>query len=260
MAVPVVERAISVAEQVVQDLIGDPEGQIELGGREGRHAGEVLGCDADDREDPRVDADRATNQVRIRAVSVPVLVADDGDRDGAARQLLSWQEGTPAEEANAKRVEVVGRHDVGEDPACHLALGQPHEREVVGQQVAEHAPALTQVSVVGIREGAIAVGTFGALAIAVHQLVGPVDDEGSKEEPIDQTEDGGVDTDAQRQHEHGDAREPRVLRQHAGAVSDVLPQSVHEDPPLSITNVGAGAFATNSRTRRPQRTELAPNG
>jgi hypothetical protein len=89
------------------------------------------------------------------------------------------------------------------------------------QQAVEDAAPIAHVDVGGIRE----VGEVGLLdAIAIEDGDQRVDASlaGPQDQRVDQREDGGVGADAQREHEHGDGRECRLLSKQTEAVPEVL--------------------------------------
>src|SRR3981189_2272508 len=59
------------------------------------------------------------------------------------------------------------------------------------------------------------------------QLFGVSHREGAQEHGVEHAEDRSVGTDAQRQRQYREEREPRTLRQHANRVAQVLPKVVH---------------------------------
>ena len=98
-------------------------------------------------------------------------------------------------------------------------------------QALEHAGAVAQIDVSGIREVALAVDRDAIAAEDADHLIDPAGTR-LQDERVDQREHRRIRADAEREHADGDRREPGRLPQEANAVTEVL-QEVGDGGSLS---------------------------
>ena len=199
----------------------EPIGRNHCGETNANRAGEPSRRHADDSEVGAVDADDAAEKRGIEVAPLPDRVRRDCDRRAGAGALLGGGEGSAGGERHAERFEVVRRDDGRKRLAGEVAVADADRREAVRHQAVEDAAPIAQVDVGGIRE----VGELGLLdPIAIEDGEERVDASlaGPQDQRVDQREDGGVGADAQREHEHGNGRECRLLAKQTHAVPEVL--------------------------------------
>lgn len=156
----------------------------------------------------------------------PVVIAEDHHRLGAAIVIRGLQH-PAAEGANAEHVEEVAGHELAPRP-FRFAIDHDADGQIAAAGNAVKCPRLvTDISVVGKREAR-------QRRAAKHQrrLDQPFGPRGSRQrvqqDRVDPAEDGGVGTDPDRQHQHRNRRERRLLPQHPNGEPDILNERDHQ--------------------------------
>ena len=220
---PVGQRQGRVAQKVVGDDLPGAGRHPQLGRDHRRRPGKPLGRDADDREGPRVDGDRAAQHTLPRAPRPPVVVADDGHGSAAARPLLVGREAPALCHADAKRREVVGRDGGHQRAAGDVAFPHAGQDERERGDLTENAVAIADVQVVGVREVAKDAGGRVVAAVDADDLARPVaPGHRLEQERVHEAEDGGVRADPDGQHQHRREREARRLPHEAHGEAEIV--------------------------------------
>src|SRR5207237_3132501 len=99
-----------------------------------------------------------------------------------------------------------------------------------GRDAGEHiARAIAHIDEMRDRVGAV-VEAAGPRAVELHELVrGPRAGERPQDQRVDRREDGGVESDAECEREHGDTGEDGILAQQPAGVSQVEEQRAHTE-------------------------------
>ena len=209
-----------------------PEHALVIGKVEGR------GQDADDGELAVVERDGLADDVGAAPeLARPQLLADDGDLI-VARPVFVGSEEPSLGGRRAKHREH-RRRDRRAAKADRLAeAGQRVRTRLIGGQAVERARALPPVLERAVGDDGAAAEATGAAAAAApaHQpsLFGHADQpvrprvgKRPQEDGIDHAEDGGVGAYAEGERRDRHRREPGIPREHAQALPDVLPESLH---------------------------------
>ena len=169
--------------------------------------------------------------------ALPVALGQDGHRLRPRLVVVGGE--APAEDGSlAQRREEAGR-DLAAAQALRLrALRIEDEaRAVVADQGLERGALVADV--LQVRDGEAhlrdLLGPFGQEDQPVRLLVG----KGAQEDRVDHAEDRGVGADAQGKGQDGHGGESGAPRQHARAVTDVLPPGFHRSSPPSAPRPSA---------------------
>ena len=205
------ECAVALRREIVNDLIVDTQRQPDLGGEDMHRPRETFRHDADDGEGPAVDDHFRADQRRITVLFQPIIVTDNGHRRAAARRFLFSRKGTPLHRENTQHREIIRADDVGEGASRVAFLADPDHAQIVPEDVGEDRVLFADVAVGGIRKFAERFRILFVLGKELNDLRRIVVMGRSKQHRIDETEDGGVRADAERENDHRRDGEPRRL-------------------------------------------------
>ncbi len=194
--------------------------------RDQRHRpAETARRDAHDRELAHVDRRRAADEAGREAGVAPALVADDHDRDVRARPFFLRGERTSGGQRHGQRREVVRRHQSRANARrVEVAGRHAHERERVGHQAVEDGVPVADVGVVRVGEARDRESGLvrSWLNRPIRSSARPAS--GRNSSAFDDREHRAVRANAEREHQHGDDREAGRLehaRMHRSAKSCV---------------------------------------
>ena len=185
------------------------------------------GRHADNRVGVLIDFERLAHDIRIRAeVRLPQPVTDHGHGRAARFVVLLGKKTAPQDRPDAQQIEIVrGRHH--SPHALRFALSrQTHGSDIGGGDADETLlPVAHGLKIrIGKRERIVRA----APEAQGHHLV-RAGEAGNRIEQcgVDPAENRGVRADAQREREDGDCGVAGRLRDHAQAVTNVLPERSH---------------------------------
>jgi hypothetical protein len=187
---------------------------------------ESVAHDADDRDGDAVNTDRAANRRWVGAVAgLPHRVADDRDRR-ASLPVVVGSECTAEHRFLADDGEQV-RRCVGPGKGVgRMVFVADGERgaEDRGERLERVARFLPVLAVFQRGRSITAAGVAGPEG---HDAVGAIEGKSAKNHRVDDSEDGVVSADAERQGGDGGQREPLVLHEQPDRETKVLPEPRH---------------------------------
>ena len=144
-----------------------------------------------------VDADALPDHRWVRGEApTPQAVTEHDNRMRAWRAILFGQKEAPQRGSNAEHVEVVPRYELADHPFGPRPISETERLLPGGDQSRQHVVAVAQSGVRRIREN---LGFASGVSDERHELIWLLDRQLANEHLVQQREDGGVGTNAQRQ-------------------------------------------------------------
>ena len=207
------------------------ERQPEFRRQDGRHAAEPSGRDSDDGVGLAVDPQGAADEVGPATLALPKPVAGDDHMPGGVGLGFRRVEKTPGGRPDAAEREEVVRNQKSEGAPEAGLIGQPDLAEAERGDVAENLAGLPQPGEFRMGERPEFPGRIAARD--VHADVGArlLVHDGTEQKAVDHGKDRRVRADRQRQCQHRDRRESRLLAEQPQGKTKVLAQILQPTPP-----------------------------
>ena len=159
---------------------------------------------------------------------LPQAVAEDDDRGTARGRCFLWEKSPTAADADPEQVEVICRDGLAGDEQRPMGDGENPPDKCMGGGALQRVDALDDIEKVRIGRGQLREVAARA-RVNLHEPVGLGQRDPAKEHRIDDGKQGGVEPDANRHRQNGDARQRWLL--------DEL---THSQPEITEHDVGYG--------------------
>jgi hypothetical protein len=225
------ERALGLGGGTVGQQVVIPQGEIELRPKDHHRSAEILGRYADHREGAFVHADGLAHKLRVEGGVLPVEITDDDDGDSTSGHLFLGEEGAAPCEWHFERPEVIRTDEINERASGGFAFADADHSAIVSQHPGEEGfcrALFADVCVGGIGKRAENSGMFPVLRVNLNDLRLVREGPRAEEKIVNNSEDGriGSDTNRERQHRHGG--EARRFGQRANRETQIAGEVLEE--------------------------------
>ena len=189
------------------------------------HTAEARGGNADDRHRMTVDENSAADRVVCAAESLPpVVIRKHHDGVLAGMHIVRRPDEATPLCAHTEHRKVRTRHHLGPNRFVLPARREIHRGRSAAEHTIEELSLFLQIATERIRQQVRVAELSGELApspVKKDEPLGIVDRQQAKQHLINQGEDSGVRTDAEREREHRGGGKARIASERAQAVADI---------------------------------------